>query len=380
MIKRILLNRIKQRMFQGRAILLYGPRRTGKTTLVNQLLSEQHCDTIFLNGDEPDVRQILSDATSARLKTIIGKKKIVVIDEAQRIPNIGLTMKLITDNFQDVQLIATGSSALELASRTSEPLTGRKFEFTLYPVSFAELSEHISLIEERRQMEHRLIFGSYPEVVTKPDDAEEILRELAGSYLYKDLLNIDNIARPVLLDKLVRALALQVGNEVSYNELAQLCGSNPKTIEKYVHLLEKAHVVFILPAFTRNARNEIKKGKKIYFIDTGIRNAVIGNWLPSSSRTDIGALWENYLITERRKLHLNSGTYPSCYFWRTASTQAEVDYIETETSLIQAWEFKWGKIKTGIPQSFKTAYPSATASIISPDNFDTFLSPSCSQG
>jgi len=265
MIKRILENMIVKRLFRGKAIILYGPRQVGKTTLVTSLLEKRKEKTLFLNGDEPDVRELLEGVTSSRLKALFGKSRIVFIDEAQRIREIGLTLKLITDQIKEVQLIATGSSAFDLASHTKEPLTGRKYEFHLFPLAFGEMVEHHGLLEEKRLLKHRLVFGYYPEIVTCPGEERELLRLLADSYLYKDLLTLENIKKPVLLEKILKALALQLGNEVSYHEIGQLVGADKNTVEKYIDLLEKAFVVFRLPAFSRNLRNEIKKGKKIYW-------------------------------------------------------------------------------------------------------------------
>jgi len=374
LIKRILEDRIKQRLFKGKAIILYGPRQSGKTTLVEQICKDMTDSVLFLNGDEPDIRELLAGATSTRLKSFFGKNRVVVIDEAQRIPNIGLTMKLITDQLKDVQLIATGSSAFELADKTNEPLTGRKYEFHLYPLSFEEMADDLGLIEERRMLNHRLVFGSYPEIITHAGEENELLRMLSGSYLYKDILMFENVKKPIFLEKLLRALALQLGSEVSFNELSRLLGINKITIERYIDLLEKTYVIFTLPAFSRNVRNEIRKGKKIYFYDNGLRNAVIGNFSQIESRTDIGALWENYLISERLKAVGNHGQGPQKYFWRTTAQQ-EIDYLEESDGRLSAWEFKWNsKSKHKIPSTFLKAYPNATTKLIAPNNYDEFLS------
>ena len=374
LIKRVLEDRIKQCLFKGKAIILYGPRQSGKTTLVEQICKGMTDSVLFLNGDEPDMRDLLGKATSTRLKTFFGKNRIVVIDEAQRIPNIGLTMKLITDQLKDVQLIATGSSAFELADKTNEPLTGRKYEFHLYPLSFEEMIGESGLIEEKRMLNHRLVFGSYPEIVTHVGEENDLLRLLSESYLYKDILMFENIKKPMFLEKLLRALALQLGSEVTFNELSSLLGMNRRTVEKYIDLLEKAYVIFTLPAFSRNLRNEIRKGRKIYFYDNGVRNAVIGNFSQVESRTDIGALWENYLISERLKLLANHSNYSQRYFWRTAAQQ-EIDYLEEGDGKLSAWEFKWNpKAKRKIPNVFCKAYPNAQTKLLSPNNYDEFLS------
>jgi predicted AAA+ superfamily ATPase len=373
MIKRILENLIVKRLFRGKAIILYGPRQVGKTTLVTSLLEKRKEKTLFLNGDEPDVRELLEGVTSSRLKALFGKSRIVFIDEAQRIREIGLTLKLITDQIKEVQLIATGSSAFDLASHTKEPLTGRKYEFHLFPLAFGEMVEHHGLLEEKRLLKHRLVFGYYPEIVTCPGEERELLRLLADSYLYKDLLTLENIKKPVLLEKILKALALQLGNEVSYHEIGQLVGADKNTVEKYIDLLEKAFVVFRLPAFSRNLRNEIKKGKKIYFYDNGIRNAVIGNFSPIEKRNDVGGLWENFLISERMKYLRYSGLYPGRYFWRTVQQQ-EIDYLEERDGQLYAFEFKWSKNKhIRFPRTFLRAYPESSTKLITPENFESFI-------
>jgi len=373
MIKRILENLIVKRLFRGKAIILYGPRQVGKTTLVTSLLEKRKEKTLFLNGDEPDVRELLEGVTSSRLKALFGKSRIVFIDEAQRIREIGLTLKLITDQIKEVQLIATGSSAFDLASHTKEPLTGRKYEFHLFPLAFGEMVEHHGLLEEKRLLKHRLVFGYYPEIVTCPGEERELLRLLADSYLYKDLLTLENIKKPVLLEKILKALALQLGNEVSYHEIGQLVGADKNTVEKYIDLLEKAFVAFRLPAFSRNLRNEIKKGKKIYFYDNGIRNAVIGNFSPIEKRNDVGGLWENFLISERMKYLRYSGLYPGRYFWRTVQQQ-EIDYLEERDGQLYAFEFKWSKNKhIRFPRTFLRAYPESSTKLITPENFESFI-------
>lgn len=374
-IKRELEETIRQRLFKGKAIIIYGPRQSGKTTLVEQLTRDYSGTTLFLSGDDQDVRDLLSKAASTRLQAFFGPKRLVVIDEAQRIPGIGLTMKLITDQIKDVQLIATGSSAFELADKTSEPLTGRKYEFHLYPLSFGEMAAESNLLEERRLLRHRLVFGMYPEIVTHPGEEQELLRLLAGSYLYKDLLMLEDIKKPALLEKIIRALALQLGSEVSYSEISRLVGADNKTVEKYIDLLEKAYVVFVLPAFSGNERNEIRKGRKIYFYDNGFRNAVVNNFSQVESRADTGALWENYLITERLKYLSNHSKFSRRYFWRTR-TQQEIDYLEEADGRLRAWEFKWNTSnKLRIPKSFSAAYPDARMSLITPDNYDELLLP-----
>lgn len=372
MITRLLENTLRNRLFKGKALLLFGARQTGKSTLAKALLSSLNQDWLTLNGDDADVREALSNTTVSKLRAIIGKKKILLIDEAQRIDNIGLALKLITDQIKDVQVIATGSSSFELSNRVNEPLTRRKFEYLLYPLSFEEMVNHHGLLEEKRWIPHRMIYGYYPEIVTNRGEEVERLKLLTSSYLYKDLLILEQIKRPALLGKLLHALALQIGQEISYSEIGQLIGSDRKTVEKYIDLLEKAFVIFQLPAFSRNMRNEIKKGKKVYFLDCGIRNAIINNFSPLTTRTDVGALWENFIIVERIKHLQYAGKNPRHYFWRTVSQQ-EIDLIEEQDGVLSAIEFKWNKTaKAKIPQSFVENYPNSTTRIISPENMEAF--------
>lgn len=372
MIPRILQKTIEDRLFKGKALLIFGPRQCGKSTLVEAVLAGK--EHLHLSGDDGYIREALSNTSATTLKTIIGKYKILFIDEAQRINNIGLTLKLITDQIKDVQVIATGSSAFELSSQVNEPLTGRKYEFMLYPLSFGEMVEYHGFLTEKRLVEYRLIYGYYPEIVSKQSEEKELLKLLAGSYLYKDLLMLEQVKKPLLLEKLLKALALQIGSEVSYNELAQTIGANKQTVEKYLDLLEKAFVVFVLPALSRNVRNEIKKGKKVYFYDCGIRNAIINNFKPVQSRTDLGALWENYVVSERIKFLNYNKLDTKQYFWRTTQQQ-EIDLIEEqEGGLLKAFEFKWGKNeKVRFPQTFTENYPGSETLVISPENLEKFL-------
>lgn len=374
MIKRLLLETIKGDLFKGKAILLFGARQTGKSTLIESILKSQDQEWLYLNGDEADVRETLTNTTTTHLRRIIGSKKIVFIDEAQRVQNIGLTLKLITDQIKDVQVIATGSSAFELSSQVNEPLTGRKFEFMLYPISFAEMVEHHGLIEEKRLIEHRLIYGYYPEIVSQTSGEErKRLKALASSYLYKDLLMLEQIKKPFLLEKLLKALALQIGAEVKYQEVAETIGSDGKTVEKYIDLLEKAFVVFRLPAFSRNVRNEIKKGKKIFFYDCGIRNAIIDNFKPIHQRTDVGALWENFVIAERMKYLRYTDQETSLYFWRTVQQQ-EIDLIEDHGDKLMAIEMKWNsKKKPRFPLTFTENYPVTETHHITRNNIEDFI-------
>ncbi len=373
MIKRKLLEIIQQRLFKEKAIIITGARQVGKTTLVVNLAENLNLPFIYLNCDEPDIRSSLNSPTSTELKQIIGKNKLVIIDEAQRIPNIGLTAKLIVDNLRDKQLILTGSSSLELRNELNEPLTGRKFEFGLYPFSFSELSEHTSLLEEKRLLQHRMIFGYYPEVVNHPSEEEIRLNELNNSYLFKDIYALSSIKKPLILDKLTQMLALQIGSEVSLNELSGALGIDKNTVSKYIELLEKSYVVFSLMSFSRNLRNELKKSRKIYFWDLGIRNAMIKNFNPPELRNDVGAIWENFIISERKKYLNNSAKHSNTYFWRNTQNK-EIDYIEEYGGRLSTYEIKWNpKAKAVFPQIFKTSYPDSDFKVINPENFQDFI-------
>ncbi len=346
-IKRALKEQILAKMFKGKALIIYGARQVGKTTLVESILSELDLSILRLNGDDSDVRDLLANSNASMLKRLIGKAKVIFIDEAQRIPDIGLTIKIIVDRIPDVQVIVTGSTSFELRHTIQEPLTGRAWHWDLFPLTLAELVDKTTWHEESRNLEWRLIFGSYPEIITSPGQEIELLKLLSGSYLYRDLFDLRTVARPTLLEKITKALALQIGSEVSTIEIAQLVNADRLTVEKYIHLLEQAFIIFQLPALNRNVRNEIKKGRKIYFYDNGIRNAIIHNYTALDSRTDIGALWENYCIAERMKMIHNLGLQRNHYFWRTTQQQ-EVDLIEESLdNSLSLYEFTWNVKKSG---------------------------------
>lgn len=373
MISRTISQKITSLFGSRKAILIMGARQVGKSTLLKQLLKERN-DVLWLNGDDWDVQDLFSTITSTRLRAIIGDNRFVVVDEAQRIPEIGLRLKLITDQVPDVQLIATGSSSFELSSKVSEPLTGRKREFIMCPLTFEEMVNHTQFLDEVRMIPHRMVYGYYPEVVTTPGDERTLLKELTNSYLYKDILSLDGINKPEKLVRLVKALALQIGSQVSYNEIGMLVGLDPKTVERYVDILEKSFVIFRLGTFSRNLRNELKSSRKIYFWDLGVRNAVIGNLAPVDNRTDVGELWENFVIAERMKRNVYMESFAQSYFWRNRQQQ-EVDYLEEVDGCLHAYEFKWnvrkGKVKC--PVSFQSNYPEATYKVITPENVEEFL-------
>lgn len=366
---------IEQRMFRGKAIVLIGARQVGKSTLFKQILASREMQApneriLSLDCDDPQVRAVLEQANLAELRQLVAGNRIVMIDEAQRVSGIGLTLKMITDHFPDVQLLVTGSSSFLLQDKLNEPLTGRKFEYHLYPVSTQELYQDGGMMRVKQTLESRLIYGSYPDVLNNAEDRRAVLMNLSGSYLYQDLLSMEGVRKPVLLEKLLVALALQVGSEVSYNELAQTVGTDSKTIEKYVDLLEKCYVVFRLSALNRNVRTELKKGKKIYFYDNGIRNALIQNLNPLALRQDAGALWENFFISERIKYNHYNGRYVNAYFWRTTQQQ-EIDYIEETDGAMTAFEMKWNpkKAHAALPDTFLKAYPVKETAVITPDNY-----------
>jgi predicted AAA+ superfamily ATPase len=371
MITRILEEQIKKRLFSGKAIILTGPRQAGKTTLVNQVLGNEK-EVLFLDGDDPTVINLLNRPNTEMIRQLIGRNKIVFVDESQRVNGIGLTAKIMVDRFPDVQLILSGSSSFELLNLTHEPLTGRKWTFTLYPVSWIEYQENVGFLKAEQDLENRLVYGFYPEVLTKPEEPAIILKELTESYLYKDILIFAGIKKPDAIQKLVQALAWQVGNEVVYSELADTCGLDPKTVASYIEILENAFVVFRLPSFGRNLRNEIKTAKKIFFYDNGIRNTVIGQLQPLASRKDIGALWENFLISERMKILGYGKSLTNCYFWRTKQQQ-EVDFVEETEGQITGYEFKWNPKHTKrLPQTFIQTYQSQGFCIIR-ENFREFI-------
>ena len=370
MIKRDLYKTLNSKFNKGKAIVLLGPRQVGKTTLIKKCLAGK--DFLFLNGDDPEIRDLLENAGVSKLKAIIGKNTTVFIDEAQRIKDIGLIAKMITDQFSKVQLILSGSSALEISHSTQESLTGRKFEYHLFPISWEEFENHVGYTEASAQLEERLIFGMYPDVLNNRSEAREVFKQLTSSYLYKDVLSLTGIKKPDLLDKLLKALALQLGSEVSYNELSNMLQIDKATVSKYIDLLEKAFIVFRLNSFSRNQRNEIKNNRKIYFYDNGIRNMIINNLNTLDLRTDKGALWENFLIAERIKLQQYNQIYTNNYFWRTVQKQ-EIDFVEDSNGQLTAFEFKWKrKGSAKIPSAFLREYD-AKGQVIDKDNFREFV-------
>jgi len=371
-IKRTIQDNVEKSLFKGKVVIIYGARQAGKTTLVKEILKNYPENSAYYNCDEIDIRQALTNKTSTELKSFLGNKKLVILDEAQRVKNIGITLKLLVDNYPETQIIATGSSSFDLSNEIAEPLTGRNFEFYLYPFSLQELKSIYSDLEIKRLLEKRVIYGMYPEVVLSESDAEKKLKTLVSNYTYKDIFQYQKIKNPEILEKLLQALALQVGNEVSYNELAGLIGIDKNTVSNYIRILEQAFIIFKLSPFSRNLRNELKKLRKIYFYDTGVRNALINNLNPLNLRQDTGCLWENFIITERIKKNKNNDIGKNIYFWREKQGQ-EIDYIEEAGGKLDGFEIKYNEEKFKKPKTFLDNYPGSKVNLVNKNNFDKFI-------
>ena len=370
MFNRSLSTVIESKIGKGKAIMVIGPRQVGKTTLIQQFLKRQ--DHLYFNGDDPTVRTIFKEPNTEKLRQIIGDKKIVYVDEAQRIEGIGLTLKIITDHFTDVQLWISGSSSFTLSHTLNEPLTGRKWQYELLPISWQEYEDKVGYLKAEQELGLRLRYGFYPDVLNNQGDEVEILNNLVSNYLYKDILSYAEIRKPKVLESLVQALAYQVGSEVNLTELSQIVGVDKNTVKRYIDILEKGYVIYQLNAYSRNLRNEIKKSKKIYFYDNGLRNMIIGNFNDLNLRNDIGALWENFLISERLKRNNYSRSLSRPYFWRSTQQQ-EIDYVEDNVGTLNAYEFKWSPSrKARLPKTFMDAY-GAMGHIITRDNFRGFV-------
>jgi predicted AAA+ superfamily ATPase len=372
MIVRQIIENIRREFFQQKAIILLGARQVGKSTLLKSIFKDQG-NILWLDAENPDVHSVFENASATRLKTFFENNKFVVIDEAQKIENIGSKLKLITDYLPEIQVIATGSSAFELRNKLNEPLTGRKFEHKLFPLSFMEMKAEIGLLEEIRMLPHRMVYGYYPEVVTTKSGEEKILRLLSDSYLYKDILLFNGIRKPEKMQELLKALAWQIGSEVNYNELGKLIGLKSETVEEYIHLLEQSFVIYRLNSFHSNQRKEIKKGKKVYFNDLGIRNAIINDFSPFETRRDKGNLFENFIINEFIKQNEYQEKFEKMYFWRTHEQQ-EIDLIIEKNGQLKTFEIKWNsKAKARLSQTFARQYPNHTFEIINSDNFFDFV-------
>lgn len=372
MIPRTVLTLVNKYLHKNRAIIIYGARRTGKTTILNAIAKNLE-NYLYVNCDLIDGQNLFDFKNQEQIRLSFARYNYLLIDEAQRVLDIGIKLKSIIDTLPNLQLIVTGSSALELSNQTNEPLTGRKFEFLVPPLSTKEIYLNDGITSVKGGLEQRLIFGNYPEVYLEKALNIEIIKEITGSYLFKDLLIYQDIKRPDLMKKLLVALALQLGSEVSLTELASLVGMDRKTVDKYINLLEQSFVIYRLNSFSRNLRNELKKATKVYFWDNGIRNALINNFTAINTRNDIGALWENYFITERRKHLLYQRTSYEQYFWRT-STQQEIDLIEIENGNMRAFEIKWSpQKKVKFPTTFCKEYQDVETNVVNKENYLDFM-------
>jgi len=373
MIPRMAQKQVERRLFEKKAIIIYGARQTGKTTLAKQVIKKYGEKAQYFDCELLSVRQNLQIPEADKLKSFLGKYKVVVLDEMQRLPNAGVILKILVDHCPEVQIIATGSSSFELANKTSEPMTGRAIRFTLYPFSVMELEQQFNRAEIDAKLEKIIRFGSYPEVFLAESDerAEERLNEIVSNYLYKDILAFEGINKSGIIENLLKFLALQLGSEVSMNELAQNLGVSRLTVQKYLRILEQSFIIFTLGAFSRNLRKEISKSVKIYFYDSGVRNSLIQNYNASSLRNDAGALWENLMIIERLKRNSHQDLRSNKYFWRTYN-QKEIDYLEERSGKLSAFEFKLkGQAKR--PAEFFSTYPNSEFLTVTKDNYFEFI-------
>ena len=368
------LENLKQLAATGKVVVIYGARRTGKTTLLNEFLKGENEPYLLVSGEDITVQGYLSSRSVEKLTSFVGANRLLVVDEAQKVPEIGLNLKLIVDHIPGIRVVATGSSSFDLARSMGEPLTGRKYTLRLFPLAQLEIGQ----IEQRHQtdanLESRLVYGSYPEVVLMQDNRarEQYLKEIVSSYLYKDIQELDGIRHSAKISRLLQLIAFQIGKEVSYTELATGLGMSKNTAERYLDLLEKAFVVQKLSGFSRNLRNEITKNCRYYFLDIGVRNALINNFNPLDLRNDTGELWENYLVIERLKRQEYLGQPANNYFWRTYTKQ-ELDFVEERAGELHGYEMKWGKAKPQPPKEWLAAYPQASFDIINRENYLEFI-------
>ena len=369
------IENLKKLITPGKVVVIYGARRVGKTTLLEKFLeNEDKTKVLFVNGDDIVVRHYLESQSMNKLQDFVGEHLLLVVDEAQHIEKIGLNLKIIVDHMPHVKVIATGSSSFDLARDVGEPLTGRKFVLPLFPLAQMEISGQEKRHETEANLELRLIYGSYPEVVTTRDNArrEEYLREIISSYLFKDILALEGVRYANKLVRILQLLAFQIGREVSLAELGRQLGMSKNTVERYLDLLEKVFVVYRRKGFSRNLRKEITKNHRFYFFDTGIRNALIGNFNPLAIRNDVGELWENYVITERYKSHEYNRHTVNSYFWRTYDKK-EIDLVEEQKGHLSGYEIKWKNIPVKIPRDWKASYPGADFSVIHKENYLKFI-------
>lgn len=368
------LENLRQLVVPEKVAVIYGPRRCGKTTLINKLLENTKERFILASGDDITVREYLSSQSVPKLRGFVGSSSLLVVDEAQRIREIGLNLKLVVDHIKDIKVVVTGSSSFDLARDIGEPLTGRKYTLRLFPLSQMEISGIEQRSETDANLENRLVYGSYPEIVIAADNPlkERYLKEIVGSYLYKDILELEGLRHPDKIVRLLQLLAFQIGREVSFNELGGQLGISKNTVERYLELLEKVFVVFKLPGFSRNLRKEISKNARYYFYDTGIRNALINNFNTLHMRDDVGMLWENYVIMERIKRQEYLALSANNYFWRTYDQQ-EIDFVEERGGKLYGYEIKWKKSAGKPAKTWLTTYKNASYEIINRDNYLEFI-------
>lgn len=373
-IKRYILPKIKQDLTPGKVVVIYGPRQIGKTTLLNEIRSEIKEKTLFISGEDRFVQEWMSSQSIAILKRNVGDYKVLIIDEAQHINKIGLNLKLIVDHIEGVKVIATGSSSFELANQIGEPLVGRKWQFDLFPIAQMELKEQEDYLSTKENLPERLVFGSYPEVITTIglDKKRQLLNSIVDNYLFKDILALKDLKRSQKLIDLLKLLAFQIGKEVSISELANNLNVNFTTVEHYLDLLSKIFVIIRVDGFSRNLRKEITKNSRYYFYDNGIRNAVINNFNDLKTRDDIGQLWENYIILERLKKRTYAQIFANQYFWRTYD-QKEIDLVEEREGKLFGYEIKWGDKKIKEPSIWRKTYPNAEFEIINQENYLDFI-------
>jgi len=374
-IPRAVKSSIAERLRQSdKVVILYGPRQVGKTTLAREIISDWPGRVLEISADEPRFIDVLSSRDSARLKSLVAGYDLLFVDEAQRVPDIGINLKILHDQIPDIRTIVTGSSSFDLANAVREPLTGRTWTYDLYPISFLELSALFNRFELDSQVEERLVYGSYPEVfsIANQADREDYLYEIGNAYLYKDILELSSVKNSAKIRDLVRMLAYQIGSEVSRTEIGTALGMSKDTVNSYIDLLEKSFVVFRLTGFSRNLRKEISRNDKIYFYDLGIRNMAIGNLRPVNQRDDVGALWENFLMVERMKKLAYTRTHAHAYFWRTY-TGAELDYVEEREGVLTGYKFKYGAKPAKCPASWSATYKGSGYELINRANYLDFV-------
>jgi uncharacterized protein len=365
---------IERHLDGGKAIALYGPRRTGKTSLVHQFLADKN-NVFEGSGDDAVVRELLASQDKERLVSAFKGFRYIFIDEAQRVPEVGWSLKLMVDNLPRVNLFITGSSSFSLSGQIGEPLTGRQWTTILYPIAALELEPVLGRFDLGRKLDTLLTYGSYPEIVTAPNDQTrvEYLKNLCNSYLFKDILELENIRNSIKLTQLLSLLAFQIGNEVSLNELGNALGLAKQTVERYLDLLEKAFIIKRIGGFSRNLRKEVVKTARYYFYDNGVRNTIINNFNVPSLRQDVGMLWENFCVMERLKKQEYHQLYANNYFWRTYDGQ-EIDWVEEREGMLHGFEFKWkAKKNARPPAAWANNYPNSTFAVITPDNWMDFV-------